>query len=115
MEALVAPELVQLRVAEAPGAIGDVPVNVPVGGGTTVTVACSVCVPPGPVRVSVYVVVDEGETLTLPPPGGVTPPTPLSIVAPVALLPDHVSVEELPTPIVAGDAENEPVGVTAAC
>lgn len=76
----------------------------------TVTVVCNVVCPPGPLSVSVYVVVVVGETETDPPETGVTLPTPLLIEADVAPELVHVSVEELPLVIEVGDAENVPLG-----
>jgi len=64
-----------------------------VGAGcVTVTVAVFVVVPPGPVAVSVYVVVDVGLTLAVPDTGLL--PTPLSMETVVALVVDHVSVDD---------------------
>src|SRR3954447_13134624 len=64
-----------------------------VGAGcVTVTVAVLVITPPGPVAVSVYVVVDDGLTPTDPDAGLL--PTPLSIEIDVAFVVDQVSVDD---------------------
>ncbi len=62
------------------------------------------------VKVSVYVVVDVGETVTEPPDTGVTLPIPLLIEALVALLLVQLSVVELPNVIVDAPATNVPLG-----
>jgi len=60
---------------------------------------------------SVYVVVATGETLFVPPVGGVTGPTPLSIVALIGLFAVvHVSIEDWPAFIVGGFALSVQVG-----
>jgi hypothetical protein len=83
-----------------------------VGGGVfTVTVAVLVIVPPGPVAVSVYVVVPDGLTPTEPDVGLL--PTPLSIEIVVAFVEVQVSVEVWPRVIVGGAAENVAVGAGA--
>ncbi len=74
----------------------------------TLTVAWAVVVPPGPVAVSVYVVVAEGETVTVPEVG--CDPMPLSIVTEVALLVDHDRVDDCPAEIEVGFAEKLMVG-----
>src|SRR5947209_1599277 len=83
--------------------------NEMVGAGwTTVTVAVFVAVPPGPVAVSVYVVVAAGLTPIDPLTGWL--PTPLSIDTVVALLLVQVSVDDWPALIDVGAAENVAVG-----
>ena len=72
------------------------------------TVAVFVTVPPGPVAVSVYVVVEAGLTLAVPDAGLL--PTPLSIEIDVALVLDQASVEDWPALIDVGDAEKVAVG-----
>lgn len=80
-----------------------------VGAGcVTVTVAVFVVVPPGPVAVSVYVVVEAGLTLVFPETGLL--PTPLSMETVVAFVVDHVSVDDWPAMIDVGDAEKVAVG-----
>ena len=92
-------------------------VKVPVGGGTIVTVACAAEVfePPGPVSARVYVVVDDGETLSVP---EVASDVPL-MVALVAFEVDQDSVEVPPAAIDAGLADMLPDGggltTTVAC
>jgi hypothetical protein len=78
------------------------------GGWTTVTLAVFVIVPPGPLAVSVYVVVVVGLTLAVPDTGLL--PTPLSIEIVVALVEDQVSVDDWPALIDVGDAEKVAVG-----
>ena len=82
--------------------------NVTVGGGTTVTVAVFVAVPPVPLAVSVYVVVTPGETLAVPEAGLL--PTPLSMVIVVAFVVDQVSVDDAPRAMVVGLALKVAVG-----
>ena len=74
----------------------------------TVTVALAVDDPPGPVAVSVYVVVDDGDTAMLPEVG--CDPMPLSIVTEVALLVLQFNVELCPAVMLAGLAEKLIVG-----
>ena len=76
--------------------------------GTTLTVAAEVAEPPAPVQVRVYVVVDPGETATVPD-GGATAPTPL-MLAEVEFVQEYVSAELLPATIEVGFAESEAVG-----
>ena len=68
-------------------------------------------VPPVPVTVRVYVVVDVGETIF--DPFTATAPMPLSSDTEVAFVVDHVSVDELPLTIEVGLAENVAVGAAA--
>jgi hypothetical protein len=74
----------------------------------TVTVAVLVIVPPGPVTVSVYVVVEAGLTEALPDAGLL--PTPLSMEIDVAFVVDQVSVDDWPALIDVGAAEKDAVG-----
>ena len=72
----------------------------PGGVDCTTTVVTHVALPPGPVTVSVYVVVTFGETLIDPLSG--TLPIPRLIDAEVALFEVQVSVDDPPTVIVEG-------------
>lgn len=73
-----------------------------------VTVTCAVDVPPGPVAVSVYVVVCAGETDI--DPLAACAPIPLSIETDVEFETSHVSVDDVPMTIDAGDATNVMLG-----
>jgi hypothetical protein len=90
-----------------PTNVGDA-VKLMLGPLLTVTVAWLVNVPPGPVAVSVYVVVCSGWTMVDPESG--CEPTPLSIVTVVAFVVFQISVEFWPAETVLGVAENEIVG-----
>src|SRR2546426_867988 len=79
---------------------------VAVGTGRTVTVTDPCACPPGPVTISVYVVVAVGDTDVLP---DMATTAPLS-VALVAFVDDHVTVAECPAWIVVGLAEIVAVG-----
>ncbi len=123
MEALAAFELAHESVEVPPAAMlagtGFEGANGRGGAADTLTVACLVTVPAGPVRVSVYVVVLAGDTLTEPPATGVTVPTVGVIEAPVALALVQNSVAEPPGAIVVDVGVNVPVGsgvtTTLAC
>src|SRR5712664_3578270 len=82
--------------------------NEMLGPALTVTVAWLVSVPPGPIAVSVYVVVTVGCTEVEPESG--CDPTPLSMVTVVAFVVVQTSDELCPEAIVLGVAENEIVG-----
>src|SRR3954468_5800209 len=82
--------------------------NEMLGPALTVTVAWLVSVPPGPIAVSVYVVVTVGCTEVEPESG--CEPTPLSMVTVVAFVVVQTSDEFCPEAIVPGVAENEIVG-----
>lgn len=100
---------VQESVDEPPAAMfAGVAANVTVGNWMTVTVACAVDVPPGPVAVSVNVVVSGGVTLAEPLAGRA--PRPLSIVMDVAFVTDHVSVDDWPALTNDGEALKEMLG-----
>jgi hypothetical protein len=88
--------------------VEGVAVNVIVGRATIVTVACAVEVPPGPVAVSVYVVVCAGETDVEPLAGW--EPTPLSIDTDVEFATSQVSVDDDPRTIEVGEATNVMLG-----
>jgi hypothetical protein len=96
---IVASVEVQLSVEVSPysmlAGLADI-VTVGSGGGATVTVTVSVAVPPGPSAVMVYVVVSVGDTSTEPPAGGVTLPTPSSMLTVVAYVEVQLSVELAP-------------------
>jgi hypothetical protein len=100
-------------VPEEPTSVGfavSVQVGAGGGGGVVVTaiVAVQWTVPPVPVAVSVYVVVEAGETGVEP--FTATEPMLLSRLTEVALVVVHVSVEELPVWIAVGFAESVQVG-----
>lgn len=104
----------QVRVAVCPWLmlLGDA-VRLAVGGDCpvpTVTIACAVIVPPGPVAVRVYVVLAEGCTVMLPPDTGWTAPIPLSMLADVAFVVDQVRVALCPDMMLVGDAVSVAVG-----
>lgn len=109
--ALVAPLLDQLSVDVPPEGIADgLAEKLPVGSAITVTVAVLVVVPPAEfVSVSVYVVVDVGETF-VEPPVAETVPTVGLIEALAAPLPVQVKVDATPGATVVGLAERLPVG-----
>jgi hypothetical protein len=75
-----------------------------VAGAVTVTVAVALVVPPGPVAVSVYVVVWAGETVVV---LLVTSPTSGAIDTWLAALTTQESVVDSPRWMVAGEAVNE--------
>src|SRR5579864_3746375 len=76
-------------------------------GARTVTEAVASFVPPGPLAVSVYVVVEFGYTCRLP--LGCAVPTLGSIRMLVAFSTDHRRVEDWPRSIDPGDAVNEAI------
>ena len=82
--------------------------SVTVGSAATVTVAVAVTEPPALVAVMVYVVVADGETLRVP--DALTVPTPWLMLTLVALVLDHVNVDDWPPAIEVGDALNVTVG-----
>ena len=89
------PLLVAIGSEQVPGGGGGVT-------GLTVTVALVVSVPPGPVQVIEYDVVEPGVTDVLPP---IAVEPPFHIAAhDVALVLDQVRVLELPAGIAGGDA-----------
>ena len=101
--AVVPPVLLQASVEDCPGAIvGGLAVKLEMIGRfwPTLTVTCLVDAPPGPVTVSVYVVVCDGETRT--DPDVWTPPTPLSIAADVPFVLSHHKVDDCPRLIAGG-------------
>src|SRR5438445_6119467 len=79
---------------------------VAVGTGRTVTVTDACAWPPGPVTISVYVVVAVGDTDALP---DIATAAPLSVPL-VAFVDDHVTVVDCPAWIVVGLAEHVSVG-----
>ena len=84
---------VHVSVDELPDKMfGGVAANATVGSWMTVIVACAFDVPPGPIAVSVKVVVSTGVTIVDPLVGRA--PRPLSIVTDVAFVTDQVSVDE---------------------
>jgi hypothetical protein len=83
-------------------------------GADTVTVAVAVGLFVPSVAVSVYVVVEVGETAALPEATGVTEPTPLLMAALVQFEVVQESVEELPDVMPNGEAENPPMAHGAA-
>lgn len=104
--------------AEAPPASMEegLPESVQVGAGggggsvVTDTLAGHVTEPPAPVAVSVYAVVERGDTEFEPAPTGVTAPIPWSIETLVAFAVVHERSELPPFIIDVGDAENVQVG-----
>jgi hypothetical protein len=76
----------------------------------TVTVVLHVTVPPAPVAVPVYTVVDVGDTECDPLATGVTDPIPRFIENDVALFVVHDRVEADPVCMEEGDAESTQVG-----
>ena len=89
-----------------------VKVTVGTGAVTTPTVADEVAVPPAPVHAREYVVVAMGETDCVPL-TALLPLHPPEAVHDVALVDDHVSVEDWPAVIDAGEAEMVTVGAGA--
>jgi hypothetical protein len=77
------------------------------GAGFTITAADRVADPPPPVQVMPYVVLTVGETEADPETCDGEKPTPLQEVA---LVDDHVSVDESPGAMLGGFALNERVG-----
>ena len=99
----------QESVLEPPAEItAGLAVKVIAGATTTVTNAAAVDVPPGPVAVSVYAVVCDGETLMEP--LAACAPMPLSIETDVEFVTSHVSIDEEPLTIEAGVATNVMLG-----
>ena len=104
-----APNADQESVLEPPAEITvGVAVKVIVGATTIVTNAAAVDVPPGPVAVSVYAVVCDGETLI--DPLAACTPMPLSIETDVEFVTTHVSVDEEPLTIEDGVEEKMMLG-----
>jgi hypothetical protein len=113
METFVALVVLQTSVEAwpVPTVFGDAEKETVGAGTVTVTVAVLVVVPPGPLAVSVYVVVDDGLTLVLPDVAWL--PTPLSMEIDVAFDDVHVSVDDCPGLMVVGAAEKVAVGAAA--
>jgi len=102
----------QVKVLEDPACIElGFAVNVPVGGGMTVTVTVlGVASPPGPVTDNVYVVVAVGVTVLVP--FAATAPIPWFILIDVALVVLHDKVLDEPKLMAAGLAVKVEVGTT---
>jgi hypothetical protein len=100
------------RVLLYPLRLHDETLRVQVGSGAvTIRVWKATTEPPGPEQVTVYVFVEEGDTDMEP---EVRPPVEKLVPThDVALTDAHVSVEELPGAIDAGDATNDTAGTGA--
>jgi hypothetical protein len=104
---------VHVSIAEEPGPMlaGEAPIVTAggLGGAMTVTVVLCVAGPLGPVQASVYVVVAVGATDCVPL-EGLVPVQPLLAVQDVMLVEVHVSKDEEPATMLAGDGPMVTVG-----